>query len=242
MLPTSNGNFVLHCCMSRTGHYGAPLSVARSIGDEFACVLSDDGTERQVRARELGLDKHDDILLALQILTRKGPGFKVHGAMGSGLASRLPHVQKFRNAARDANNQFKNAYRHRALPCLLMLFQDGPLVAEDETFLSAFYGDHQVTWVLSDPERSWQSFGPNGVWSEAKNRTTSAACYVRNGAPSILVHNYWGVERFPEGLLGGMEMRFQPERKNRRFGCKAAFSHRLLECGPTVRRGDAGTL
>jgi hypothetical protein len=149
-------------------------------------VVLDDGSERQVRARELGLDKHDDFVLALRILTRNGPGFAVQGAMGSGLGSRLPTVQKLRSAARDANNQFKNASRYRDLPCLLIIFQDDLFVAEDVTFLSAFYGDHQITWSLNDAEQSSEGFGPNGVWSETQNRTTSAACYVRNRAGELI--------------------------------------------------------
>lgn len=208
-ITTSNGDFVLHSCMSRTGCYGAPLSDAgRFNRDGVVCVRFNDGSEQQVRVGEVGLDKHDNILLALRILTREGPGFAVQSAMGSGLAlSPLPHVQKFRNAARDANKQFKNACRHRDLPCLLMIFHDDLLVAEDVTFLSAFYGDHQVTWSRNEPELKSESFGRNGVWSETNNRTTSSACYVRNGAQPILVHNYWAIKPLSEGFLGGVEYR-----------------------------------
>ena len=207
-LNTSDGRLVLHCCMSRTGCYGAPMSGASSIDwEEFACVVSDDGSKRQVRARELGLDRYDAFVLALRILTRDGPGFAVQGAMGSGLASKLPTVRKIWKAARDANDQFKNACRHRDLPCLLMIFQDDLLVAEDEVFLSAFYGDLQITWPRDNAEQSSLGFGPDGVWSETQNRTTSAACYVRNRAPPILVHNYWTSKPLPKGLLGGVEYR-----------------------------------
>jgi hypothetical protein len=208
---TSNGRLVLHCCMSRTGCYGAPIGTGSIDWEAFACVVSDDGSERQVRARELALEKHDAFVLALRILTRDGPGFAVQGATGSGLATRLPTVRKTRRAARDANEQFRNACQHRELPCLLMVFQDDLLVADDEDFLSAFYGDLQITWPRDDAEQSSMGFGPNGIWSEMKNRTTSAACYVRNGASPILVHNYWARRPVPEGLLGGVEYRMRDD-------------------------------
>jgi hypothetical protein len=92
-----------------------------------------------------------------------------------------------------------------------MIFQHDLFVAEDVTFLSAFYGDHQITWSLNEAEQSSEGFGPNGVWSETQNRTTSAACYVRNRAPPILVHNYWASRPLPEGLLGGVEYRMRDD-------------------------------
>ena len=75
-----------------------------------------------------------------------------------------------------------------------------------------------VAWSARGGDETRQGFGRNGAWGEAKNRTTSAACYVRNNEPPVLVHNYWARMRLPEGLSGGVEYRMRGDSTFARTG------------------------
>lgn len=200
---SSNGVEVIHCCKSISNVYGRPLFAGKIDSDAFATITEMDGREQQVRAEDLGI-LDDDFVLGLHLVREPGR-FEIKSITSHNGAFRLPNVEKFRKAVREANSQFKSACQHRSLPCLLLVFHDGVLVSSDEAFLSSFYGDLQVTFSLNNRSPAPMSFGRNGAWSETKNRTTSAACYVRNGASPLLVHNYWAKLPLTWGLLDATE-------------------------------------
>jgi hypothetical protein len=199
-----DGVEVFHCCKSITGRYGRPLGGGFLVSQGCATVTEKDGSSRELSVGELGLF-NDDFLVGLDLASTNKP-FEVTGVMRTGGAIWLPNVRKFRKAAERANKQFGNACKYREVPCLLMLFHDDVLVSDDEAFISAFYGDLQATWTVgSANDDTTLSFGPNGFWGPEKNRTTSAACYVRNRAAPIMVHNFWAKNRLVPRLLGCVE-------------------------------------
>jgi hypothetical protein len=202
--PVRDGVEIFQCCKSINGKYGRPLGGGRLVSQGRATVTEMDGSSYELSVGELGLFK-DDFLVGLDLTLSNKP-FEVTGVMRTGGAIWLPNVRKFRKSADRANMQFVNACKHREASCFLMLFQNDVLVSDDLAFISAFYGDLQATWTVGSVSKDTTlSFGPNGFWGPEKNRTTSAACYVRNRETPIMVHNFWAKNRIVPKLLGCIE-------------------------------------
>ena len=196
---------VFHCCRSSSGKYGRPFLVDSDLSmDRRVCVTEDDGQSYEAWPDELGLF-NDNFLLALKVESSDKP-FSVYAVMGRGPAKPIPNVKKIREDAAYANKQFRDACKHREAPCLLMVFHDGPLVSSDVAFQSVFYGNMQVHFS-TDPTQKYLplSLGQDGVWGPDKNRTTSAACYVRNNGTPIIVYNFWAKNPLPTGLINCVE-------------------------------------
>ncbi|MEQ8195032.1 MAG: hypothetical protein RIB59_11145, partial [Rhodospirillales bacterium] len=194
------GREIFYCCQSITGKYGRPY-----IGEEInpsipAKVFSSDGKVSEIMPDKLGLFS-DDFLLALRLF----PGsdqFSIKSLSGIGGATELSNVKKIRRISDRANQQFRDACLAKNIPCFLMIYHNDIFASEDEAFISAFYGD--LTAVFSrDPkvQNVDLHYGLNGIWSPEKHRTTSAACYVRNAAKPVVVHNIWAKHKLPEGIF-----------------------------------------
>ena len=195
---------VFHCCRSASGRYGHPYLGDDLTEDRPAVVVADSGDRRDALPHELGLF-NDDFLLSLELELSDQP-FSVKSVRMRGGATSIPNVRKFRACGADANRQFLSGCEHRDAPCLLMVFHDDVLVSTDLAFASAFYGDMTVSFSTDlAADVSPIGLGRNGVWGPDKNRTTSAACYVRNAAAPIMVHNLWAKNSLATGLFGCVE-------------------------------------
>ena len=201
---SDSGLEVYHCCRSASGKYGRPFLGGEISTDRRAIVIDEDEQSREAWPGDLGLF-NDDFRLALEVNPADKP-FSVYAVTARGIAKPIPTVKKIREDAADANKKFVNACKYCEAPCLLMVFHDDLLVSDDIAFQSVFYGNMQVHFSTDPAEDDLPlSLGQDGVWGPDKNRTTSAACYIRNNAAPIVVHNYWAKNRLPTGLFGCVE-------------------------------------
>ena len=111
--------------------------------------------------------------------------------MRTGGARRLDNPARIRDAVGEANDQFKNAIKYKAAPCVVMIFQDGLDVPDYMIFKSALYGNLKYQLPKGNPEKGKLILDQDGAWNSTKNRTTSAVMYVRNSAAPLIIHNYW---------------------------------------------------
>ena len=121
--------------------------------------------------------------------------------MSTGGMRRLDNPGRIREAVGEANDQFKNAISYRAVPCLLMIFQDGLDVPDDAIIKSALYGNLKYEFPKSSPDKGRLILDQDGAWNSTKNRTTSAVMYVRNSGEPLIVHNYSADRPLPAGLF-----------------------------------------
>ena len=202
-VPSEDGEEVFYCCRSRSGRYGRPYSGYGFGLREPAVIVDEHGVTEQTSARELHL-YDDNFRIAISVLP-SDQGFRLRRVIPRGMAREITDVERVRRAATKANGQFKNACdQHADLPCLLIVFDDTGFGCEPAS-LGALYGDRQVIWPPDDQRLGRLHYGPNGFWNEKKNRTTSAACYVRGSARPLMVHNFWATHQLPTGLLDASE-------------------------------------
>ena len=199
-LLTAHGTELLVCLQSQSEHYGRPQLGHDLTWNNRAILIESEGKKRTADAFDIGLDD-DDFLVALQLEQFDAP-FSIRGVMPTGPARQLTTVHTVRAAAKKANSQFKNGCRYRAAPCLLMIFEDGVLVQEPKAFASAFCGDLQYEFNPPTLGDGRLIFGPNGIWAPSANRTTSAACLVRNDGEPMLMCNPWAANPLPTALFG----------------------------------------
>ena len=198
---------VFYSCRSNSGRYGRPHSGDQFGLEEPARVITNRGMIEEMSARELHL-WDDDFRIALSLLPTNEQ-FHIRRCIRRGMAQGISDVERIRKHASKANRQFKSACDQFPLPCLLMVFDDTGF-GDGSSFLAALYGDRQAIWPLNQDNVSLH-YGPNGFWNQNKNRSTSAACYVRQGARPLLVYNFWATHPLPRGLLDATEYVPQPD-------------------------------
>jgi hypothetical protein len=116
-----------------------------------------------------------------------------------------------RRTVSDANDQLKNAIRYRPAPALVLIFQDGLDVPDEEIIKSGLYGNLQYHFAPGNPGAGRLILNRDGAWNPGKNRTTSAVMYVRNNGPPLVIHNYWAERPLRAGLFACKEALVLPD-------------------------------
>src|SRR5207245_1283460 len=95
--------------------------------------------EEESRARDV-MKWKDDFIVAI-VIDPAESSFGVIAAMPTGPAKRMRNPERIRDAVSDANEQLKNAFKYRAAPGLVLIFQDGLDVPDEEIIKSGLYGN-----------------------------------------------------------------------------------------------------
>jgi hypothetical protein len=107
-----------------------------------------------------------------------------------------------RNRASKASGQVNSASDQKGeRPALVVFYQESPNSADDEIFVSVFYGDVTCEFSLDEKRESRLFYGHNGFFGEDKNTSISAAVYFRTKEKPILVYNRWAKHPLPQNLL-----------------------------------------
>jgi hypothetical protein len=194
VLDTQEGRSLIYAVRSQSGRYGRPQSGDDLAGRSTTTIEEANGDHRSVDPFKLGL-ADDEFAVGLE-LRRSETRFRIASASPTGPARRVTTIATVRLAAKAANSQFKNACKVRVAPCLIMIFEDGTSAQRSIAFASAFYGDLRAEFGGGKT-----FFGPNGHWRRQANRTTSAACLIRNDGTPMLLHNPWASAPLPAGIF-----------------------------------------
>jgi len=189
----------VHSCVSATKKYGLPYNFIPDPYAQKTLLHFSDGQEQEVIARNI-LTLDDDFRVGIEAW-QDGSEFDFVATMPTGAAKQLNNPDRIREAVAQANSQFKNAIKYKKAPCLLTIFHDAVDVPENEVITSALYGDLKYVFPRDRSHEGRLILAGNGAWNANKNRTTSAVLYIRNNAGSIVVHNCWADDPFPQGLL-----------------------------------------
>ncbi|CAI2718670.1 hypothetical protein [Nitrospina watsonii] len=163
-------------------------------------IGDDNEDESVVSAIDLGLFDNDGFRLSIQLM--KGDGqFKFFG-IAPHEAEMSRNTLIIKNRASKASSQIKSASDQTGeKPGLVVFYQENPASANDETFVSVFYGDVTCKFSVDEKEESRLFYGRNGFWGKEKNTSLSAALYFRTNERPICVYNNWAKNPLPQGLL-----------------------------------------
>lgn len=191
--------FVFISCLNKDGVAGIPVHHDEVEWLNKATIEIDEAA-KEVDALDL-MWSDDKVRLILEICPSEKP-FEMLGTGALEGAIHVPNVKRFRQDAKEANRQFRNAVRVRDVPCVLMIYHDQAYISDKRTFLSAFYGDMMVPFDRnSDSSPREVHFGGNGIWGRTKNCTTSAACYLPGQGEPLLLYNHWARRPLPRGIF-----------------------------------------
>jgi hypothetical protein len=192
-----------HACVAQTGKYGTPSSIVLQPDDQGTRLRFSFGQELELSAEDV-IERRDDFVVAIVIDPADGP-FDVIAAMPTGPARRLKNPERIREAISDANKQLKNAIQYKSAPALVLIYQDGLDVPDEEIIKSGLYGNLKYQFAPGNPEAGRLILDRNGAWNPGKNRTTSAVMYVRNNGPPLVTHNYWAERPLRAGMFACKE-------------------------------------
>jgi hypothetical protein len=132
------------------------------------------------------LESNGEPLLVL-VWERSAERLRILG--GAGPAQWNRSVDRVRRAIADASNQLKNGQQYRAVPGLIIIYQDDFSALGDEQFCAALFGDitYQIS-VSSSRVFGPPHFGANAVLQSGLNTSVSAVRYVRRGGAIALVN------------------------------------------------------
>jgi hypothetical protein len=189
----------IHSCAAGTGKYGIPMDMRPDPTDQTTLLRFSSGGEDKIATDDF-LRWNDGFRAAVVACPDPAP-FEVMAMMQTGGLRRLKNPERIRNALKDANDQLKNGLRYKGCPCLLMIFHDGLDVPDNVIVKSALYGNLTYVFPKGNAEASTLTLASDGAWNPDKHRATSAVMYVRNGAPPVIIHNYWALHPFPQGVF-----------------------------------------
>lgn len=198
------GTVEFHCAASLSSQYGVPHGMSPEPCDQIIKLRFSSGLQKEQTAEDI-IRAVDDFRVAVVVRPDDTP-FEVVTVMSTGGMRRLDNPGRIREAVGEANDQFKNAISYRAVPCLLMIFQDGLDVPDDAIIKSALYGNLKYEFSTSSPDKGRLILDQDGAWNSTKNRTTSAVMYVRNSGEPLIVHNYSADRPLPAGLFSCREI------------------------------------
>jgi hypothetical protein len=193
-----------HSCVSSSGKYSSPSRMLPEPYDQTTLMRFSSGEERGVPAGDV-VEPADDFHVAIVIDNADRP-FDIIAAMPTGAARRLKNPERIRGAVSDANDQFRNAIKYKAAPCVLLIFHDGLDVPDESIIKSALYGNLKYAFSKERPGEGRLILDRDGAWNPGKNRTTSAAVYVRNNGEPLVIHNYWAQQPLRAGMFACREV------------------------------------
>jgi hypothetical protein len=186
--------------VSKSGTYGLKYS-EEFIADVTAKLHYSDGSE--INQPAFKVFDVENAVIVLEVEDGPDP-LRIVGVSGD--AWRSPFVERVRASASTANSQFKAAIKSRAAPALLVIDDSQSMVSDIRQFQAAFYGDLAIRWNLTTNETDGLHHAGNRLWQQGKNTTTSAACYLRQDAPPVILHNIWADCPLPWGTLSAYEL------------------------------------
>jgi len=223
-----HGAVEFHCCESLYGKYGVPRDMMPESPDQIIKLQFSSGSEKEVSAEDV-LKAGEDFRVAVVARPDDTP-FEVISVMTTGGAQQLDNPGRIREAAKEANDQFKNAINNKEAPCLLMIFQDGLDVPDEVIIKSALYGNLKYEFPKGYPENGKLILDQDGAWNSTKNRTTSAVMYVRNSGEPLIIHNYSADRPLPAGLFSCREIAVLPDGTFEEVNFPSGFAGWIPNC------------
>lgn len=203
LVPTIDGFDEIVCCRSFSNKYGRPYGAAEIDVTKSAIIFDQNKEQASISPIMLGVEE-DNYRVALELI----PGAELFHLASVSLREGTHYgrnKERLRGAVAEANAQLSNACNYKSIPCLVIVTQEGPIVAHDTVLLASVYGDHELIFSRQTFEIESQRFSRNGAWNPQKNKTTSALCYIPNNGVPVLVHNAWAYRPFPRGLIAARE-------------------------------------
>jgi hypothetical protein len=201
---TDEGKEVLHSVKSLSNKYsrrflGSNIKFNSEI--KIKCFIGncEKGSDFTLRA----LDLLDETSFRISIQLMEGEDqFRICSVSHAIGFERSPNVKIFRNRSSDARKQIVSGNKQLGFkPGVVVFHHDNVFAADEDAFMSAFYGDKTYEWQNGEDSDGLLYYGRNGFWNETKNTTVSAAVYFRKDNKPILIHNHWAESPLPQGLL-----------------------------------------
>lgn len=198
---TNDGKEVLHSIKSLSEKYSR-MYLGRDLRLDTKVKISY-STGEQSEGNRFGLGLFDDsnCRISIQLMNAESK-FRICSLGHTRGAEYSRNIEIIRASSSKARDQFKSANEKiEENPGVLVFHHDNLFASDDETFVSAFYGDRTYEFSVDDGEEGLFFLGRNGFWTENQNTTVSAAMYFRKEDRPIIIYNRWAGNPLLHGLL-----------------------------------------